>query len=582
MHSERVHSREPFFFMRSSFTFFLIIALNVCVQAQNERQYVPVNPMAGTFNVEWCTYVGSTDTDELLCVRDMPDGGVVVCGRTLSITFPGGDSLDTLAGSYDMVIFRMDSAGQVVWTTLYGGLYYESANNMVVRDSAIYVVGVTNGNDLPMINAWQNTTGGSYDAVILRIGFDGAIEQSSYFGSMGAEMGYGIDLDSSGNVVIGGSTTSASLPMSAAGFQPSNGGANDCFITVLNDSFAPVWTTFYGGSSTEDVHQLSVTPRNKIALIGGSFSMNFPCSPNAFQPGRLGNCDAYIVVFDQYGNREFATYYGGSSNEDCFGIASDSAGNIYLAGHTSSIDFNTTGTIFQPLYTGVNDAWIARFDSTGIPYFSTYFGGAGDDKTWSMMLRDGYLYVSGVTGSTDFPVNVSAPQQSIAGANDGFIVKMDTAGNYVASTYFGGAGTDDCYSLTVNSDTMVTCAGVAYSNNLPVTPGAYQPAYVASGDGFVTRYKLSEVWSSNGVVQSTAAVELQVYPNPSIGAVTVSSTAEIVTVNLYATDGRVVHESKNVNNTSVNIQFDLPPGMYVLQVLLNNGTTSQTQLIIAR
>lgn len=567
--------------MRSSLTFFLIIALNVYVRAQNERQYVPVNPMAGTFNVEWCTYAGSTDTDELLCVRDMPDGGVVVCGRTLSTTFPGGDSLDTLAGSYDMVIFRMDSAGQIMWTTLYGGLYYESANNMVVRDSAIYIVGVTNGNDLPMINAWQPATGGSYDAVVLRLGFDGVIEQSSYFGSTGAEMGYGIDLDSAGNVVIGGSTTSPLLPMSAAGFQPANGGANDCFITVLNDSFAPVWTTFYGGSSTEDVHQLSITPRNKIALIGGSFSMNFPCSPNAFQPGRLGNCDAYIVVFDQYGNREFATYYGGSSNEDCFGIASDSAGNIYLAGHTSSIDFNTTGTVFQPMYTGVNDAWIARFDSTGTPYFSTYFGGAGDDKTWSMMLRDGYLYVSGVTGSNDFPVSSNAPQQSVAGANDGFLIKMDTAGNYVASTYFGGSGTDDIYSLTVNSDTMVTCSGVAYSNDLPVTPGAYQQNYVASGDGFVTRYKLSEAWSSNGMVQPSAMVELQVYPNPSVGAITVSSSAEIVGLVLYAADGKMVHETKGLNNTLVRIELDLSPGLYLLQAQLENGTHVQSQLIIS-
>ncbi|HTF02744.1 MAG TPA: SBBP repeat-containing protein, partial [Bacteroidia bacterium] len=391
------------------------------------RYHLPVNLQSGSFDVEWFTYVGAADTDELLCVRDMPDGGVVVCGRTMSANFPGMDANDSLSGSYDMVIFRMDSAGQLLWTTIYGGLYYESANGMMVSDSSIYVAGSTNGNDIPLTNAFQTATGGSYDAVIVKLNFDGTIAQSSYFGGMGAEQAYGVDMDSAGKIVIGGSSTSASLPMSASGYQPAGAGAIDGFITVLNDSFAPQWTTFYGGTGSEDVHQLVITPLNKIVMIGGSFSLNFPCTPNAFQPGRLGNCDAYYVVFDMAGNREYATYYGGSSNEDCFGVAGDENGNIYLAGHTASIDFNITGVIFQPNFAGVNDAWITRFDSTGVPVFSTFFGGGMDDKTWGMMRRDGYLYISGVTHSSDLPMNVTAPQDSLWGASDGFVVKFDTA-----------------------------------------------------------------------------------------------------------------------------------------------------------
>src|ERR1044072_4978436 len=125
--------------MKKSALVFLLV-LGGCLYAQN---YVPVNPLSGVFSTQWSTYVGASDTDELLCVRDMPDGGVVVCGRTMSINFPGMDSLDWLAWSYDMVIFRMDSLGQLMWTTMYGGQFYEAANSMVVRDSSIFVVGVT-------------------------------------------------------------------------------------------------------------------------------------------------------------------------------------------------------------------------------------------------------------------------------------------------------------------------------------------------------------------------------------------------------------------------------------------------------
>jgi len=548
------------------------------------RYHLPVNLQSGSFDVEWFTYVGAADTDELLCVRDMPDGGVVVCGRTMSANFPGMDANDSLSGSYDMVIFRMDSAGQLLWTTIYGGLYYESANGMMVSDSSIYVAGSTNGNDIPLTNAFQTATGGSYDAVIVKLNFDGTIAQSSYFGGMGAEQAYGVDMDSAGKIVIGGSSTSASLPMSASGYQPAGAGAIDGFITVLNDSFAPQWTTFYGGTGSEDVHQLVITPLNKIVMIGGSFSLNFPCTPNAFQPGRLGNCDAYYVVFDMAGNREYATYYGGSSNEDCFGVAGDENGNIYLAGHTASIDFNITGVIFQPNFAGVNDAWITRFDSTGVPVFSTFFGGGMDDKTWGMMRRDGYLYISGVTHSSDLPMNVTAPQDSLWGASDGFVVKFDTAGNYVTSTFLGGTGADDAMALTVNADTMVTVCGITYSNNLQVTPGAYQQAYVASGDGFVLRYKLSEQWSSSAVEPSNGnpGTSIQVMPNPvANGFVNISADFEIGACYLLDVEGRIVAVQQNQSGQNASINCDaLIAGVYFLEVLGKDAERVVVRLII--
>lgn len=567
--------------MRDLFLTFILLSFLSC-QAQNERQYAPVNPLAGTFAMQWMTYAGATDTDELLCVKDMPDGGVVVCGRTMSNNFPGTDSSDTLMGGYDMVIFRMDSAGQILWTTIYGGLFFESANALVVYDTSIYVIGATNGNDCPMINAFQSTQAGSYDAVILRIGFDGTVQQSSYFGGFGAEMGYGIDVDSTGLIVIGGSSTSTSLPQSSLGYQQAGAGANDCYITVLNATFAPIWTTFYGGTGTEDVHTLAITPRNEIVLCGGSFSTNFPCTAGAFQMGKLGICDAYYVVFTMSGARKYATYYGGSGNEDCFGIAGDEDGNVYLAGHTSSIDFNIAGTSFQSNFQGVNDAWVARFDSTGVPYFSTFFGGSVDDKTWCMIRRDGYLYVSGVTSSSNLPMNVTAPQDSMWGATDGFILKMDTAGNYVTSTFFGGSGADDIMSITVNPDTIVTGVGFSYSNNLPVL-NPYQANYVGNGDGLAVRYKLSETWSSSGTFENSIVENsIVVYPNPANTFVNVQSSSPIEVISVLSLDGKLVSSVSGNNQLSGAINVSpLGAGVYVVVVQTADRVT-KSKLIIAR
>jgi len=548
------------------------------------RYHIPVESQSGQFLMTWSTYVGAFDTDELLAVCDLPDGGVVVCGRTMSMNFPGADNNDSLAGSYDMVIFRMDSMGQIIWTTLYGGLYYESANAMMVIDSAIYVAGSSNGNDAPMINAFQDSTAGSYDAIILKLDFNGSILQSSYYGGAGAEQAYGIAMDQSGNIVVGGSSTSSSIPMSSLGYQTAGAGAVDVFVASFDTAFAPQWSTFYGGGSSEDVHQLTVTPLNKIVMIGASFSLNFPCSPNAIQSGKLGVCDAYYIVFSAAGAREYATYYGGSSNEDCFGVAGDANGNIYLAGHTASIDFNIAGTTIQSNFSGVNDAWIAKFDSTGLPLFSSFYGGAMDEKTWGMQLRGSSLYVAGSTQSSDLMMNVTSPQDSMYGGIDGWILKLDTSGNYITSTYLGGSGGDEIYALTVNPDTMVTCVGSTYSTNFPVTQTAYQSTYVASGDGLVARYKLSEVLFSSAVPYPPAGEvsTLTVFPNP-VNGTSFMVQSEFDVEHYFITDlqGRVVAETKSAPTRlfEFNIEF-LSSGIYVVGVESVSGEREFQQLII--
>lgn len=548
------------------------------------RYHLPVNAQSGSFNMTWLTYVGATDADELFAVDDLPDGGVVVCGRTQSANFPGMDSNDTLMGSYDMVIFRMDSAGQLLWTTIYGGLYFESANAIRVVDSSIYIAGATNGNDIPMFNAAQDSTGGSYDAVLLKMDFNGVILQSSYYGGVGAEQAYGIDVDSSGRLVFGGSSTSSAIPMSSLGYQPAGAGAVDAFIAVVSDTFAPVWSTFYGGTGTEDVHQLVVTQLNKIVLIGGTYSTNFPCTPNAFQLGKLGFSDAYYVVFDLAGNREYATYYGGSGGEDCYGVAGDAQGNIYIAGQTASIDFNTAGTTIQSSYSGLYDVWVAKFDTAGVPIFSTFYGGGMDDKTFGMELRGAYLYIAGSSQSSDLPMNVTAPQDSMWGTTDGFVLKMDTAGNYITSTFIGGSGLEEIYALTVNPDTMVTCVGSTYSNNLQVTVGAFQSVYVASGDGFVARYKLSEELFSSSVSTGSSSEwgEVSVFPNPTSNEeLSVEANFEISQVVLIDAQGKMAKEIQNVNAERVTVNIaGLPAGIYLVRIAGANLETATEKIIV--
>jgi beta-propeller repeat-containing protein/ASPM-SPD-2-Hydin domain-containing protein/HYDIN/CFA65/VesB family protein len=120
--------------------------------------------------------------------------------------------------------------------------------------------------------------------------------------------------------------------------------------------------------------------------------------------------------------------------------------------------------------------------------YSTYLGGSGGDVA-SGVAVDGAAnaYVTGATGSTNFPIT-SAEQATIGGNTDAFVTKFDPSGALVYSTYLGGAGADAGTGIAVDPKTgIVTIIGNTTSLNFPTTTGALQTTYGGLGDAFVAR-----------------------------------------------------------------------------------------------
>ncbi len=122
--------------------------------------------------------------------------------------------------------------------------------------------------------------------------------------------------------------------------------------------------------------------------------------------------------------------------------------------------------------------------------YSTYLGGSGWDSNRGGIALDasGNVYVTGQTRSTDFPT-ASPFQASFAGVGDGFVTKLNAAGNaLVYSTYLGGSDSDVGGAIAVDSAGNAYVAGDTRSTDFP-TASPIQPALggVASGDAFVTK-----------------------------------------------------------------------------------------------
>jgi len=186
----------------------------------------------------------------------------------------------------------------------------------------------------------------------------------------------------------------------------------------------------------------------------------------------------------------YSTYLGGSGVDQGKSVAVDASGNIYVAGATTSSDFPTTVGVVQSSLNGGNDVFVTKLDPNGgALVYSTYLGGSGDEQATHIAIDSaGNSYVTGVTGSTNFPTTLGALQTSLLGSNDAFVVKLDSTGTaLVYSTYLGGSDVDLGNSIAVDSSGNVYLVGQTVSTDFPISAGAFQTTPGGNGDAFVTK-----------------------------------------------------------------------------------------------
>ncbi|HYM11191.1 MAG TPA: SBBP repeat-containing protein [Bryobacterales bacterium] len=185
----------------------------------------------------------------------------------------------------------------------------------------------------------------------------------------------------------------------------------------------------------------------------------------------------------------FATFFGGSGDDAGRGIAVDSAGNIYVAGTTSSADVRVLNAA-QMTPGGGQDVFVLKLNSLGTTVlYATYLGGGADDTAAGIGVdAAGNAYVAGTTASVNFPTTAGAAQAVFGGgASDAFVTKLDAAGTMLYSTYIGGSDADLAGGIAVDAAGSAYVTGTTSSTNFPFTNGAFQTFLKASADVFVTK-----------------------------------------------------------------------------------------------
>lgn len=188
----------------------------------------------------------------------------------------------------------------------------------------------------------------------------------------------------------------------------------------------------------------------------------------------------------------YATYLGGTLGERIGDITVDAGGNVYATGYTFSLDFPANDGSGK---SGGSDLFVSRLNAAGNALvYSTFIGGSAAESDGRIHVdRDGNVYVSGVSGSTDFPT-VNAAQPALAGGTDFVALKLSASGTLVYSTYVGGSSFElfaDGMAVDANGAAHIT--GQTISQNYPTTPGAWDATCGTLGtcnggfDGVVTK-----------------------------------------------------------------------------------------------
>ncbi len=521
----------------------------------------------------WCTYFGGGDIDEAYGVAVDDLGNSVIIGYTYSVDLPVTvGTIDTSYEiDYDAYIAKFDSTGDLLWATYYGGNGGDYGRKVKLdANNNIYATGnTTSTNLMTSPGAYQPANAGSYDAYLLKISPNGAFIWSTLFGGTGGDFGMVEDVHND-RVVIAGFSSSMDLPVN--GFQDTLAGALDSYIAVFDTSGAYQWSTYFGGTNSEDIHAITFDNAGNIIAVGDSYSVDLPVTAGAHQMNNNGTMDIYIIKTTGTGTRVFATYFGGYSNDDALSVCTDEDNRIYFSGYSKSNDFPIVTGAYQSSLNSAKDGMFARFSPNGMLEYSTFFGGDDNEEFTGMTYENGKIYMVMNSRSGDLILHGTPYQASSNGYSENYIMVLDTGLNIAYSTYFGGVSSEMSYEIDVTPDEAVYVSGFSSGSDLAFGNGVFQNSPVGSTDAYVLR--LDDLIGIFNNLSDAPKEPILMYPNPTADQLRIRSESTIFNkFEIYNSVGQLLIQNEPSSQTDKSIDVSaLPSGRYLLKAISENQT----------
>lgn len=308
------------------------------------------------------------------------------------IVHPGGNPRDIKLQYGGASTLEMNAEGALVATTPQGK----------ITEQAPYVYQKHDGKKVPakfsLADKYVTYNIGNYAGELV---IDPLLSWATYFGGEGDENSATVGAsryvatDAAGNVYLTGVTPSLTGIATSGAFQTVfAGGLGDIYLAKFSNSGTLLWATYFGGPGVDQVSAIAVDPSGNIFMSGVTTSASGISTPGTHRSTHgssyCGGCgtynDAFIAKFSSSGARTWATYY----ESDIEDIATDASGNLFITGKytgaLTGVPSETTTGAHQTTTGGGNDAILAKFSSTGVRQWATLYGGSRHEEGRSIAI----------------------------------------------------------------------------------------------------------------------------------------------------------------------------------------------------
>ncbi|HEX2617071.1 MAG TPA: T9SS type A sorting domain-containing protein [Flavobacteriales bacterium] len=584
--------------MRRSF-YLLALFASVVAQAQ---ELVPA--WGGSMGA------GGSDASQGIALDDA--GHVYITG-----TFTGTTDMDPgpgvheliSAGSNDIYVAKFDTSGLLIWAKGMGGAYSDGATSIALDASGnAYITGGFCGTaDFdPGVGEFELTaaTTGENDIFIAKLDADGNfVWAKGIVGGTWWDAGYGIAVDPAGDVVITGRFYYQGGPRD---FDPGPGvflltaGHEDIFVLKLEADGDFVWAVAFGTAPDESRGYSIAVDGEANIYVTGYFrgAVDFDPGPGTVELTSVGTWNVFYLKLDPDAALLWAkalpistaTYH----NEGNYGrkIAVDAAGDLLATGrYSGTVDFDPGAGTTELTATGAYDLYVTKYSATGELVWARSMGGSGHDEGSDIRVGTaGDVLVAGMfQGTADLDPGSGTLELVAAGAEDAFILHLDSDGDLVHATSMGGPDTDRAYAVEMSTSGALYVTGW-FAGTTDLDPGSGMLNATSAGSNDVFLIKLVEedhTGMDEHALISASAIGAR--PNPASDRTTLLLDASTMgkrgVIEVFDATGERVH-SEHVNALGMSQQLELSSswteGMYLVIVRVDGQPPKTARMIIQR
>lgn len=524
-------------------------------------------------NYAWGKSSSGSSAEDSRSVTTDASGNIIVTGFFQSATINFGTTTfnNAASGYYDFFMVKYDQNGNVLWAMTNGGSFSDQIYGCTTdADNNVIVAGSFSSSSLTF-GTTVLTNSGQSDLFITKFDSAGNVLWAVSTPGANDERVTGCSADGSGNIIVTGFYSDSTITFGST-VLTNSGPSADVFTLKLDPGGNVVWAKSVGGFYDDYSRSCSANTNGEIVISGNYNSPSMNAGSSVLT--NAGGSDAFIIRYDSNGNQLWANTAGGSSQDYSYSCSIDASGNAYASGNfANSITFGTT--VFNTI--GMADVFAVKYDINGNIVWARSAGGTNSESC-NACTNDasGNLYLTGAFGSAT--IYFGNTGINTTGANDMFVAKYDSSGNFLWAKNTGGFGDDYAYGIDVDPSGRVVMSGVF--NSPSVVIGSSTLFNSGGFDMLVVKFQ-APVSGIDDVTENSHRAFL--YPNPAQGYFIFSLDAVYKNTELTISDltGKLIYTANYRDQKVVGVNTSgLKAGNYIVKIQTGDSWFTQKLVVV--